>query len=102
MSSGTVLTAGTQYVLAVDTNLNDVGAFGSNIASGALTLAAGQFTASDGSPLTLVESDTSVGEDLDLDVGTVAAPEPTSLLLMAVAAGPLAIGRRRRTPAATA
>ncbi len=97
----TSLTPGTQYVLAVDTNLADVGLFNSSIASGALTLAVGNLTASDGSALTLVESDTSSGEGLDLDVGTVAAPEPTSLLLMAVAVGPLAIGRRRRNSATT-
>jgi hypothetical protein len=66
-----------------------------------LTLTPGPFTSSDGNPLTLVESDTATGEDLDLDVGTVATPEPTSLLLGATAA-PLALGRRRRrTGAAT-
>jgi hypothetical protein len=62
-----------------------------------LTLTPGPFTSSDGNPLTLVESDTATGEDLDLDVGTVATPEPTSLLLAGLAAAPLALGRRRRT-----
>ena len=92
----TVLAAGTQYVLAVDTIPADVGVFNKSIASGAVTLAVGAFTSSDGSPLTLVESDTSSGEDLDLDVGTVSAPEPTSLLLAGVIAAPLTLGRRRR------
>ena len=98
----TVLAGGTQYVLAVDSNLGDVGTFANNIASGAITLAVGPFTSSDGNPLTLVESDISSGEDLDLDVGTVAAPEPTSLLLLAAAGLPLAIGRRRQARAARA
>ena len=35
------------------------------------------------------------GDDLILE-GTAAAPEPTSLLLAALAAAPLALGRRRR------
>jgi fibronectin-binding autotransporter adhesin len=92
----TVLAGGTQYVLAVDTNLADVNVFANAIGT-SLTLTPGPFTSSDGNPLTLVESDTATGEDLDLDVGTVATPEPTSLLLAGLAAAPLALGRRRRT-----
>ncbi len=36
------------------------------------------------------------GQDLFLNFTDTAAPEPTSVLLLAVAAGPLALGRRRR------
>jgi hypothetical protein len=35
-------------------------------------------------------------EELILDFNSVAAPEPTSLLLAGIAAAPLALGRRRR------
>ena len=93
----TVGPAGSQVLLAIDQDTTQVGVFANALAAAALTLKPGVFTASDGSALTLAEVDTDGGEELVLDVGT---PEPTSLLLLATAAAPMAIGRRRRlTPA---
>ncbi len=91
-----VITAGKQFVLALDTNTGQAGVFANAIGT-ALTLAnPAPFTVSDGSALTLAEVDYSGGEQLVLNAGTVAAPEPTSLFLLAAAAGPLVLGRRRR------
>ena len=88
----TVGPAGSQVLLAIDQDPTQRGVFANALAAAALTLNPGPFTASDGSALTLTEVDTDGGEELVLDVGT---PEPTSLLLLATAAAPMAIGRRR-------
>ena len=95
VSTGVVVTGGSQFVLATDTRLADVNVFNSSIASGALTLATNGLSSSSGA-LGLAELDTATGEELVLNAGTVAAPEPTSLLLAGVAAAPLVLGRRRR------
>ncbi len=88
-------------VLAIDTNTAQAGVFANAITAGSLTLSsANTVTFSSGGTPTLAESDVSgTGEELLLEA--VATPEPTSLALLAFAAAPLTVGRRRRRQAAT-
>ncbi len=80
------------YVLAVNEGSTSAGSF--NL--GGLVLEVNGSTAL---PSRYTYSDVVAGgfDDLDITV-TSAAPEPTSLLLAGLAAGPLAVGRRRRRP----
>ena len=93
------LAAGTSYVIATDTNMSTgtVDPFNAALAAKSLVLATGSTTsATTGDTLTLSSVADGTGYDLLLNDVTASAPEPTGLLLAAVAAAPLAIGRRRR------
>ena len=82
------------YVLATDTG-NAPGVFNNSIAAMTLTLAVPPNSINVGFQLSLVEVDGTGFEQLVL----VAAPEPTSLLLVGLVASPLALGRGRRRAA---
>ncbi len=86
------LAAGQYSFLIADDTTNST-AFNSMLNS---TLVASTANLPSGSTATLADgSDGGSGEDLFLNV-TIAAPEPTSLLLAGVVAAPLVLGRRRR------
>jgi autotransporter-associated beta strand protein len=92
------LASGTySFLIANDTSSTT--AFNSMLNS---TLTASAATLPTGSSATLAAAADGGGEDLFLNVVVVGTPEPTSLLLLGLAAGPLAIGRRRRRSAARA
>ena len=92
--SAVTLNAGTQVVIALDRNTAQAGVYQTAINAGLLVLTSGSpVTFADGATAGLGEVDVASGEELVL----TAAPEPTSLLLAAVAAAPLALGRRRRS-----
>ena len=94
-SSGAAVAPFTTLVLATDTDPTSANPFSTgtvpaslmlNVSSGVTVTGGGGFT---------------LGEQADMSLGgydlvLVSAPEPTSLLLMGVAAAPLALGRRRR------
>ena len=85
-------TATGQYVLAVDTT----GTPGQSFDVSGLALEVNGAAAPSSYSLSDVSDTTGFGGD-DLLLSTTASPEPTSLLLAISAAGPLALGRRRRS-----
>ena len=90
------VTSSSSLILATDTNTAQVGVFANAIAAGSLVLSStNPLTFSNGGRRGLAEADVSgVGEELLLT--TVAAPEPTSLVLVGAAVAPLVLRRRRR------
>ena len=82
-------------MIAID-GAGTAGEFQNNISAGALVLLADPnvTTASGAAPGLKEVYLTGVGEELVV-FDTVAAPEPTSLLLAALAIAPLSLGRRR-------
>ena len=102
-STGVVtLPLGTTLVLAHDTDATAANPFNASNGNAATTLAALRLitpgvTAPPGyAPQLQTKSDPAGGFDLIADDAPAAAPEPTSLLLLGLAAAPLALGRRRR------
>jgi autotransporter-associated beta strand protein len=88
----------TTLVLAYDSDTSQVGVFSNALLAHTLTLS-NTAAFSDGLTPKLAEVDSATGEFLTL--ATASAPEPTSLLLAAVAVAPLALGRRRRDSSLT-
>ena len=87
-------TVGDTYSFLIADALGNASAFSSLLAAGTVTV---NSPGADGSYALSTKSDGSGGQDLILDfTDTAATPEPTSLLLAAAAAAPLALGRRRR------
>ncbi len=92
------LAKGAVLVLATDSNVSSPSAT-DPFATSRLVLSAGTVVAASGTTLQLETATDAGGYELLLaDVAT--APEPTSLLLLATAAAPLALGRRRPPRAA--
>ena len=95
------LGGGATLVLADDKDpslaTNPFGTTLSPVTLSELTLTTPGVTAAPGFSLSLsTQADTTGNGGYDLILSTVAAPEPTSLLLLTAAVGPLALGRRRR------
>ena len=88
----------TGLVLAIDNSGSPAnnGVFQAAINAMTLTLATTNITTTSGAPAQLKEVDVGTSQELVAYDATVAAPEPTSLLLAGVAAAPLSVGRRRR------
>ncbi len=86
----------TAIVIATDDATN-VGVFQNAITAGSLVLATSNVSVPAGYAPTLLEADSGGTELLEVEATLSSAPEPTSLILLAVAGGPLLIGRRRRT-----
>ena len=97
VGGGTItLTSGLSLLIATDTDTSVANPFAAALAAGSLTLATtATVVPTTGETLALTTLQDAGGYELYL----VAAPEPTSLLLLATAAAPLALGRRRRRTA---
>ena len=95
-SSAVTLIRGQQLLIATDQSGTGANPFATAIATGGLRYDAADSTvsASAGDNITLTSGSDAGGYELYLS--DVAAPEPTSLLLAALAAGPPVFGRRRR------
>ena len=98
LGTGVTLASGGQVLIATDANTSSPSAtnpFAAALSAGSLKLG----TASTVSPAAgdaLALTTTADAGGFELYLTDVAAPEPTSLLLLGLTAAPLAIGRRRR------
>ncbi len=91
---GVVLTSGTSVLIATDSDLSPgANPFASAINTGALVLSGSSVLAANGDTLALTAAQDSGGYELFL-TDMAAAPEPTSLMMLGLAFGPL-VGRRR-------
>jgi fibronectin-binding autotransporter adhesin len=92
-ASPTPLTT-TGIVIALDGTTADAGRFRQAIANLTLTVSASGISVPTGDAPGLAEVDAGGGEEL-MALAVAATPEPTSLLLLGLAAAPLTLGRRR-------